>query len=88
MSTWKISPNTLHQDLGNEIVLLNLTTSVYFSLHATGKRIWQLAVEHDGDMDAVVAAMCAEYGVAAERVRADAAALREQLLEAGLLVAE
>lgn len=87
MSTWRLSPDTLHQDLGNEIVLLNLKSSEYFSLSGTGKRIWQLAEEHAGDREAIAAAMLREFRVDPDKVRADIDKLHADLVAAGILEA-
>jgi hypothetical protein len=40
IKTFLISPHVLAQEVGEEIVLLDLNSDTYFGLDATGSRIW------------------------------------------------
>lgn len=73
--------------LGDEAVILNLSSGVYFGLDTVGTRMWQLISEH-GSTDKVIAAMLEEYEVEEAQLRADLDKLVEQLIEKGLVKAD
>lgn len=65
-----IGDDVAFRDLDGELVLLNLRTGVYFGLDPIGTRIWHLL--RDGQpLEAVVAALVAEYEVSESRCTAD-----------------
>lgn len=84
MSRVTISPDTVHQELAGEAVLLHLGSETYFSLDEVGTRIWQLLERHT-DMEAVVSQMLGEYQVEEAVLRADIGRIVRELTEAGLL---
>ena len=49
----RVTPDTLHNSLGGETVVMNLDSGEAFALDAVGQRIWELIQEH-GERDAVV----------------------------------
>jgi Coenzyme PQQ synthesis protein D (PqqD) len=70
--------------VGGEAVILNLTSGVYYSLDGAGGLAWaMLARGHT--LDSTVAAVATWYGVQEPRVKEDVAALRDTLLDEGLL---
>ena len=79
-----VAPDVLHQELGGETVLLNLTNESYFGLDEVGTRIWQVLAETSSLPD-VVTRLLEEYDVAPEQLRADVERLVTQLAEAGLV---
>jgi hypothetical protein len=83
----KPSPNVVFQEVEGETVLLDLEREHYFSLDEVGARVWALLGEHGGDVEAVVAAMLAEFDVDEQTLRRDVDALMAQLRSAGLVVA-
>lgn len=82
-----VSPEVILQDIGGESVLLDLRSESYFSLDAVGTRIWHLVGQH-GHLQAVHAALFAEYDVESERLEHDLEALIGRLAEAGLVNVE
>ena len=72
--------------LGDEAVILNLASGVYFGLDTVGTRMWQLISEH-GSTDKVIAAMLDEYAAEEGQLRSDLDKLIEQLSEKGLVQA-
>ncbi len=73
--------------LGDEVVILNLSTGIYFGLDSVGTRIWQLVSEH-GSTEKVLEALWAEYEVEESKLRQDFDILIRQLKEKGLLTTD
>jgi hypothetical protein len=70
--------------LGDEAVILNVSSGVYFGLDTVGTRMWQLISEH-GSTEKVVAALLDEYEVEESQLRHDLDKLIDQLIEKELL---
>ncbi len=79
-----IPEEVLIQDLGGELVLLNLQNEQYFGLDEVGTLAWS-ALQDNGSTEAAYAAVGAEYEVEAEQLRQDVDELIEQLVKHGLL---
>ena len=80
----RIPDDVMFRILGDEAVILNVGSGVYFGLDTVGTRMWQLMSEH-GSTDKVVATMLNEYEVEEAQLRADLDKLIEQLSEKGLV---
>ena len=83
----RIPDDVVFRILGDEAVILNLASGVYFGLDTVGTRMWQLMSEH-GSTDKVIAAMLDEYEVEEGQLRSDLDKLVEQLGEKGLVRAD
>jgi len=70
VSRVRINEDVAFGDLDGELVLLNLRTGVYFGLDPIGTRIWHL-LRAGEPLEAIVAALVAEYDVTAARSEAD-----------------
>ena len=79
-----IPEDVMFRILGDEAVILNVGTGVYFGLDEVGTRMWQLMSEH-GSTDKVVETMLNEYEVEEAQLRADMENLIAQLSEKGLV---
>lgn len=79
-----LSPEVMFQELGGEMVLLDLASESYFGLDEVGARIWALLNEQ-GELQTVFEAMLAEYDVEPRELEKDLRELVERLLEAGLV---
>jgi len=79
-----LSPEVMFQELGGEMVLLDLASESYFGLDEVGARIWGLLKEH-GELQTVFEAMLEEYDVEPEKLEKDLLDLVGRLLEAGLV---
>lgn len=82
-----VSLEVMLQEVAGEAVLLDLKSESYFGLDGVGTRIWRL-VEQDGHLQAVHAALLAEFGVDAARLELDLKELIGRLVGAGLMNVE
>ena len=80
------SGDVLAQEVGDEVVLLDLAGERYFGLDPVGTRIWALLPEAT-DLATVLDSLCVEFDAPRERIEADLLALTESLLDAGLVTA-
>jgi len=71
-------------DLGEECVLLNVETGVYYGLEAVGRRIWEL-IEPPCSLAQVVERLVQEYDVSAEACTAETERLLRELADVGLV---
>jgi hypothetical protein len=78
-----MSPDVIYRTIGEEAVLLNLETGIYFGLDPIGTRIWELALEHD--VRTVCRTLEAEFDATPEVIERDVLALLDSLLAKGLL---
>jgi hypothetical protein len=70
-----------------ELVILDLAHGEYFALDPIGSRLW-VALEEGKSIEQVAAEVVQEYDVSPETAAADLAALLDDLVRRGLLVAE
>ena len=83
-SKFKLSTDVLYQDVGGEVVILDLASENYFGLDEVGARIWQLI--GDGlDMGGIRDALLDEYDVDRETLEDDIERLVGELEQAGLI---
>ena len=83
----RIPEDVVFRILGDEAVLLNLASGVYFGLDSVGTRMWQLMSEH-GSTEKVVETLLTEYEVEEGLLRQDVIALIRQLMGKGLVRAD
>jgi hypothetical protein len=69
--------------LGDEAVLLNVQSGVYFGLNAVGTRIWELLIEGATQED-IVGRLLDEYDVEPEQLRTDIEGFMQVLAAKGL----
>jgi hypothetical protein len=80
----KINEDALMQQLGNEMMILNLGSEHYYKLDEVGARMVQLFSEHE-NVQQVFELMMQEYDVSADLLKKDMALLIEQLSIAQLI---
>lgn len=82
-----IEPEILYQEIGDEVVVLNLRNEHYYGLDEVGARAWQLLTrpEQGGNVASVVAQLLNEFEVEKDVLQQDLANLFYQLKEAGLI---
>jgi len=79
-----LSPEALFQEVGGEIVILDLKSEQYFGLNEVGARIWQLLAAH-GDLQQAFDAVAKEFDVTPDQLEADINILIEELNNSGLI---
>jgi hypothetical protein len=84
--TFRIPDGVATRKLGDETVLLNVETGIYFGLDAVGSRFVEL-LEQNGNLAAAHDAILKEYNVAPEVLEADLLRLAGQMKAKGLLEA-
>jgi Coenzyme PQQ synthesis protein D (PqqD) len=78
-----ISESVSHAVLGDEAVLLDVQSGVYFGLDSVGTRIWQLLAGECTEEE-INRQLLEEYDVDPEQLRADVAGFLRSLAEKGL----
>jgi hypothetical protein len=79
-----IPAQVMSRQVGDETVILDLGSGMYFGLDPVGARIWQLL--SDGrQLDAVVSTLLSEYDVEEDQLRQDVNSLVSELLSRGLI---
>jgi len=78
-------PEAAHQGVGEEAILINLTTGSYYSLNDTGAMFWEL-LDGQRTIAACAEAIAEEYEVEPAVVEADLLELATLFEEEGLIV--
>ena len=79
-----IPDEVLFKDLGDEAVILELSTGQYYGLDEVGSRMWRQLREH-GEVGAAYRALRDEYRVAADELRRDLLEFVDRLASRKLL---
>lgn len=82
-----IFPNKEHvasKIMDGELIIINLTTGVYYSMDNVGTAIWEM-IEEGFNIDEGVAAIIERYDVSPDRVLADVKRIAEELLKENLI---
>ena len=77
-------PQVLSRLVGDETVLLNLESGIYFGLDGVGKSIWE-AVTEGKTLAETIDVIVAEYEVAEQQAQNDVLEFAANLVERGLL---
>lgn len=80
----KLTDRFTETEIDDEIVVMQLDTGDFFSLTGTGTAIWRL-IDGRRDRQALVAALCDEFGAVKDQVAADVDEFLAKLRGAGLL---
>jgi len=79
-----VPPQVMSRLVGDETVLLDLASGVYFGLDGVGRRIWELVAEEQSLAQAA-RTIADEYDVEEARAQADVLEFASDLVERGLL---
>ena len=79
-----IPPQVMSRLVGDETVLLDLSSGIYFGLDGVGKSIWECVAE-GRSLAQAAAKIVDEYDVEESRAQADVLAFASELVERGLL---
>ena len=87
MSTVLYSPkaDVVASDLGDHWALLDLDSSMYFTLNGVGATVWQTIQENPADIDTLVGAVTEVFNVTDDICRPDIDALLKEMSDAGLI---
>lgn len=80
-----IAENSIVQEMGSGIVILNLNTERFYELDEVGKRFWELLSDNPA-YSAALNTLQDEYDVSAERLQNDMNRLIEELKKAELII--
>lgn len=83
----RLSADVIFRDLEGEAVLLDLASGRYFGLNPVGTRVWML-LDGGATVDAVVAAIAAEFDGDPDEIGRDVDDLLAELATRGLVIAE
>lgn len=81
--TFKIGLDAITQDVGGELIILDLATERYLSVDPVGARIWAL-LQTERPLSEVLEQLVERYGVSRERIEADLEAFVASLESLGL----
>jgi hypothetical protein len=84
---FSISADVMTRDLGEETVLLDLSSGTYFGLDAVGSRIWQL-IGAGKNLAEICDTLFDEFEVSREDLKRDSEALMEELKVRRLIIVE
>ena len=82
-----VPPQVMSRLVGEETVLLDLASGMYFGLDGVGKRIWE-SVNAGHSLGEIAALIAAEYEVDAAQAQADVLAFAGELVSRGLLTTD
>ena len=80
----KIPPQVMSRLVGDETVLLDLSSGIYFGVDGVAKRIWK-SISDGQNLGQAAAAIVSEYDVDETQAQADVLEFASDLLERGLL---
>jgi hypothetical protein len=83
-ATVTIPESVAWQQVGDEVVLLNVDSSEYHNLNDVGSRMWQV-LEESADVATAYQVLCDTYEVSADRLRDELGIFIRELMEKGLL---
>lgn len=82
--TYQTSPSHLYSEIGNEAVILDTDSGVYYGLNSVGVDIWQWLQQPKTEAQ-IIDQLLAEYDVEQERANADVQGILEHMLSVGLI---
>ena len=82
-----VPPQVMSRLVGEETVLLDLASGIYFGLDGVGQRIWETVAE-GRSLEETAMVITAEFEVDDARAKADVIAFASNLVERGLLAPE
>ena len=79
-----VSPQVVYQEVGGEIILLDLASEQYLGLKDVGARIWQL-LQDENELPKIFDTLLREYEVDSDKLAADLSELLGQLSDEKLI---
>jgi hypothetical protein len=81
-----IGDSAIYQEVGDEAVILNLSTQNYYGLDDVGAAMWRSILQH-GSIEGAMTELRSIYSVDEDVLRADLIAIVDSLMAANLLTA-
>ncbi len=82
---YSLTEEFVWKEVGDQVVVLNLDSGVYYSLNPTGSRVWKGLMEQSS-LEDIVGKLCDEYRVNEATARKDAEEMIDQFLAKKMLV--
>jgi len=82
---YKHAPHTAWRRVDDETIILDLNSSVYYSLNDTGSLIWE-RLEKGAEPESIAAELCAEFSVQPDAASRDIAQIVASLHKENLLI--
>ncbi len=82
---YSLTEEFVWKEVGDQVVVLNLDSGVYYSLNPTGSRVWKGLMDQSS-LDDIVGKLCDEYSVSEATARKDAEEMIDQFLAKKMLV--
>ncbi len=79
-------PDVVWRLVDGEVVLLNVTSGLYYSLDPVGSRVWALVPAEGTSLGTLRDSLVTEYDAPGDQIDRDLAALFTQLIDTGLAV--
>ena len=79
-----IPPHVMSRQVGDETVILDLASGMYFGLNPVGARVWQLLSSGSALAD-IVTTLVDEFDVAEDQLQKDVDTLINELVTRGLV---
>jgi hypothetical protein len=81
---FKVAGHVAWRRVGEEVVVLDLNSSTYYSLNETGAAMWELFAK-SASLEEVAKRVAEDYDAAADKVKKDADGLLKRFCKAHLL---
>jgi hypothetical protein len=81
------NPDLIAADMDGETVMMSFERGTYYGIGGIGSRIWEL-LEQPTKLDAIVAAICAEFDVSEQMCMADVKLFLRDMIENDLVIVE
>ena len=85
VGTLALKPDVVARAAGDEMILLDLETGVYFTLNPVGTAIWK-GLEANSDVAAILAGVVEQFEVDESTASADIAEYLDDLINEGLVL--
>lgn len=81
---FSVPKHVMARNVGDETVILDLESGMYFGLDSVGARIWQLLAT-GASLESISKTLLEQYEVAQEQLEADVLKLAQELLQRKLI---
>jgi len=84
--TFAVSQDVVDRELGGEVVLLDLSSGLYFGLGSVGARVWEMLSQKPRTLRELADDLEREFDAPIERIEADLLELAQALRERELII--